>query len=256
MGATSEMHLQMRADEIVQMYDSDFSKKIGIYKITSPTGKIYIGQSIDIKRRFLDYKGLKCINQRRLYNSFIKYGIDNHFFEIVKECSTDKLNFFERQIQEEYKCIDKNGLNCSYTKTNDLSGKMSECSKIKMSISQTGKKLTEETKSKMSVSKKGVKKPLRSENHKLNISKSKIGNDYMLGKKHSISSKNKMSNSLIGRKFTNEHLTKLRKRIINTVTGDVFYGVKSLAEFLNVKEVTLCHQLNGTRTNKTIYQYE
>lgn len=27
MGATSEMHLQMRADEIVQMYDSSFTKK-------------------------------------------------------------------------------------------------------------------------------------------------------------------------------------------------------------------------------------
>jgi len=27
MGATSEMHLQMRADEIVQMYDSTFTKK-------------------------------------------------------------------------------------------------------------------------------------------------------------------------------------------------------------------------------------
>ena len=31
---------------------------IGIYKITSPTGKIYIGQSINLKRRFRDYKKL------------------------------------------------------------------------------------------------------------------------------------------------------------------------------------------------------
>jgi phosphoglycerate dehydrogenase-like enzyme len=30
MGATSEMHLQMRADEIVQMYDSTFTKKEAI----------------------------------------------------------------------------------------------------------------------------------------------------------------------------------------------------------------------------------
>jgi hypothetical protein len=28
---------------------------IGIYKITSPTDKIYIGQSIDIDKRKLDY---------------------------------------------------------------------------------------------------------------------------------------------------------------------------------------------------------
>ncbi len=31
---------------------------IGIYKITNPEGKIYIGQSIDIDRRFKEYKRL------------------------------------------------------------------------------------------------------------------------------------------------------------------------------------------------------
>jgi hypothetical protein len=32
------------------------SKICGIYKITSPSGKVYIGQSVDIKRRFTTYK--------------------------------------------------------------------------------------------------------------------------------------------------------------------------------------------------------
>ena len=53
---------------------------IGIYKITSPTNKIYIGQSIDIENRFTKYKSLDCKNQVRLYNSLKKYGFDKHKF--------------------------------------------------------------------------------------------------------------------------------------------------------------------------------
>ena len=56
---------------------------IGIYKITSPLGYIYIGQSINIDYRFNVYKKLKCKSQLRIYNSFVKYGVDNHIFEII-----------------------------------------------------------------------------------------------------------------------------------------------------------------------------
>ena len=52
--------------------------KIGIYKITSPSNKIYIGQSINIERRFKEYKTLKnCKFQ--IFKKFIKNwksGID------------------------------------------------------------------------------------------------------------------------------------------------------------------------------------
>lgn len=44
---------------------------IGIYKITSPSGKIYIGQSINIEKRWEKYqKYIENIkNQIKLYNS-------------------------------------------------------------------------------------------------------------------------------------------------------------------------------------------
>jgi len=60
---------------------------IGIYKITNPKGKIYIGQSINIKRRFNEYKRLNCSQQPKIYNSLLKYGSDNHKFEIIEEFS-------------------------------------------------------------------------------------------------------------------------------------------------------------------------
>lgn len=53
---------------------------IGIYKITSPSGKIYIGQSVDIHRRWLDYKRAKYNRSYKLYCSFKKHGVLNHIF--------------------------------------------------------------------------------------------------------------------------------------------------------------------------------
>jgi hypothetical protein len=71
---------------------------IGIYKITSPSNKIYIGQSLNIKRRFKHYSNLNGIkSQSKIYHSLKKYGYENHIFEIIEECSVDELN-----VREEY----------------------------------------------------------------------------------------------------------------------------------------------------------
>lgn len=59
---------------------------IGIYKITSPSGKVYIGQSWNVEKRWKSYKYLSNNKlQVHIYNSICKYGVDNHKFSIVKE---------------------------------------------------------------------------------------------------------------------------------------------------------------------------
>lgn len=58
-------------------------KYVCIYKITNPKGKIYIGQTVDVARRFDCYKQLKCKNQLKIYNSLKKYGVKNHKFEVL-----------------------------------------------------------------------------------------------------------------------------------------------------------------------------
>jgi len=67
-------------------------KIIGIYKITNPNGKIYIGQSINIKKRKGCYKRNQIPKQPRICNSIKKYGFENHIFEVIEECSIDQLN--------------------------------------------------------------------------------------------------------------------------------------------------------------------
>lgn len=64
---------------------------IGVYKITNPNGKIYIGQSTDIEKRFNRYINLNCKGQPKLYNSLKKYGWENHQKEILEECNTSEL---------------------------------------------------------------------------------------------------------------------------------------------------------------------
>lgn len=109
---------------------------IGIYKITSPKKRVYIGQSIDIEKRFKSYSKLNCKGQVILYASFLKYGVESHKFEILCECEEKELNEKERYYQDLYSAISKNGLNCTLTKTNDRSGRISEHTKKKMSEAQ------------------------------------------------------------------------------------------------------------------------
>jgi len=55
----------------------------GIYKITSPSGKIYIGQSSNIERRMVEHKYRSKSKNLKLYSSLRKYGIDNHKIEVL-----------------------------------------------------------------------------------------------------------------------------------------------------------------------------
>jgi group I intron endonuclease len=88
---------------------------IGIYKITSPSGKVYIGQSKALEKRKAEYIRLECKGQPRLYNSIIKYGFTAHTYEIVEECLFEELNIRERYWQDFYDVIGENGLNCILT---------------------------------------------------------------------------------------------------------------------------------------------
>jgi group I intron endonuclease len=63
--------------------------KVGIYKITSPSGKVYIGQSWDIERRWRDHKKSKWEKSRKLYSSFTSHGFEKHLFEIIHELPND-----------------------------------------------------------------------------------------------------------------------------------------------------------------------
>jgi group I intron endonuclease len=73
---------------------------IGIYKIENKiNGKVYIGQSGNIKERWYNHKSELKHNRhcnRYLQSACNKYGLDNFEFSIIEECSMDIID--EREI--------------------------------------------------------------------------------------------------------------------------------------------------------------
>lgn len=147
-------------------------KICGIYKITSPTNKIYIGQSIDITKRWQKYYNLNCKQQPKIFSSLLKYGVCNHKFEIICQCDESELNNLEKYYIDLYKTFNTtHGLNLlDGGKTN----KISDETRLKMSLSKIGKSrvITKEHREKLSKAKKGLQ---FSDKHKENLSKSSIG---------------------------------------------------------------------------------
>jgi len=140
---------------------------IGIYKITSPSNRVYIGQSIDIERRFRHYKRMACKEQVKIYNSFLKYGVDAHAFEVLELCDTEDLNNRERYYQDLYDSVN-NGLNLLYVKSAHFNGGHSEESKKKISDSLKGKTFTDEHKYKIGLSNsRRIISPETKEKHRL-----------------------------------------------------------------------------------------
>lgn len=81
-------------------------KVCGIYKITSPTGRVYIGQSKDVHKRKWAYRGEDSRKQPLVYASVQKHGWDNHTHEVVEELPSDVAILDEREIYwiDLYKC--------------------------------------------------------------------------------------------------------------------------------------------------------
>ena len=245
---------------------------IGIYKITSPSGKVYIGQSIQLDMRIKTYKSLECKSQPRLYNSLVKYGPDKHNFEIIEECEVSELNDKERYYQDIFECIGKNGLNCKLTTSKDKSGFISEETKDKISKSNLGKKMSIESivKSKLGLKRRyenGYINPRLGSNHteeaktKLSISKT--------GKKLSDFHKEKIRLSLLGskrlagRKLSDSHklnckinATKYKSKIVLDLSNGVYYdSAKDLSDISKIPHSTLRSKLNGCSNNNTNYIY-
>lgn len=129
---------------------------VGIYKIQSPSGRVYIGQSINMCARKSKYRRIQCHGQRYLFSSLSKYGFESHTFEIIhplpKDTTQEVLNAYECLYMDLYKSCGIKLLNIRHGGHN---GKQSPESIEKSRIANTGRKASAETKIKMSISGKG-----------------------------------------------------------------------------------------------------
>lgn len=248
----------------------------GIYKITSPSGKVYIGQSKDIRKRFLKYHSIENTGEQpAISRSFKKYGVDNHIFEVIEECIFEDLNIRERYWQDYYNVL-KDGLNCVLTETDELPKVVFQETRDKIGFGNKGKIISEETRLKISTSTKGEK------NSKFGVPKTieqreKISKT-LTGRKLSEETKQKMSESrkgvkhfLYGKKMPLEQIAKkiktqkanykpenhgMAKKVVNVETGEIFDCAVSAALTINMKPERLTARLRGDVINNTNFKYD
>lgn len=250
---------------------------IGIYKITSPSGKIYIGQSRNIEKRFKTYNLLWCKPQRFLYNSFLKHGVKNHKFEIIEVCSVELLDEREIYYVNLYDTFNSNhGLNLK--EGGGSNAKLSENTKLKLREINLGRKHTDNTKLKMSEHWKirrliPVKEETRLKNrlrmlgnkrtlgkitkNETKIKLSKVG----MGNKrdpHTIETKKLLSSIHKGKKLNKETIDKMIKaknrKIIDTKTGIVYASAKLASIAAGYSDAAFRRIIRGERNNNTTFK--
>jgi group I intron endonuclease len=157
-------------------------KIVGIYKIISPTGKVYIGQSRDIRIRHNQYKNLRCREQRKLFNSLSKYTFTSHQFIIVHQLPNDVeqiiLDTYEQLYMDMYRDARIELLNL---KEAGSKGKVSEETRQILRKANIGKTHSPEAREKL---------------RQANIGRRGKG---MYAKKHSAKSRKRMSEKAKGR---------------------------------------------------------
>lgn len=202
------------------------SKLIGIYKITSPSGKIYIGQSANIKERISYYKNYRCNRQPKLYASLKKYGFENHRIEIIHLLPSDAeynvLIEYEILYIECYRLCGADMLNLTIggeglkNPSDSTREKLRQASKGKTFSEESRKKglavrvangVSKETREKRSKSLMGRASPMKGKKHNPESCK-KIG-DIWRGKKQSRDHAEKRAKVWIGRKHTEESKHKM-----------------------------------------------
>lgn len=222
-------------------------KICGIYKITSPTNKVYIGESVDITRRFKSYNNLQCKNQKKLYSSLIKHGVIFHTFEIIEHCAIEELKVKERYWQDYYNVIEKNGLNLKLTETSEKKQVHSEETLFKMrgvNNSQWGKKRPD-------IALRNKKNILKGEKHPNFGKKGELCSNF--GKKWS--EEKKLKQSMLFKEMYKSIQGSKAKIILCFTTGIFYNTVEECAKVHNIKTSTLRSRLNGNLKNNTQFNY-
>lgn len=82
---------------------------VGIYKITNKlNNKIYIGQSVNIEKRWSAHRTRPFNENANQYSSLLykairKYGLQNFTFEVIEECIPSQLDEKEKYYIQKYK---------------------------------------------------------------------------------------------------------------------------------------------------------
>lgn len=120
-----------------------------IYKVTNiRNGKVYIGQTINFRKRLSDYMNAhKKHGNKNIYSVIKEEGTENFTIEIIKRCSQKKLDYYENFYINQYKSYESE---YGYNILKSNIGGNSRESRKRKSLSHVGLKESNETKKKKS----------------------------------------------------------------------------------------------------------
>ena len=217
----------------------------GIYKFTNKlTKEIYVGQSINLAKRFLKYFTLSYLKSREslvMSRALIKYGYSNFSLEILEYCEianlTEREQFYIDKLNPNYNTLKIAGSSSGYKHTEETKNKISQSLKgvyVAEKAYWYGRSISEETKKLMSLKRSGELNPL-------------------YGKFHSEQSKELMRQKALGRKYTEE--TKLlmstkRGNPVNIYEKCSSEGFKLIGSFVSARRAGKFLGMSGSTVNR------
>lgn len=225
---------------------------IGIYRITNTVnGKSYIGQSIDIKRRFLDHRCISHEGNIHLRYALKKYGKSAFKYEVIEECAVSELDererYYIKTLNPEYNILP--GGQASHRRLpEEVKARISEKTKAQWRA-KTDEERDKIIKNNLIGPAKGhaVSAETREKLRKANF-----------GKKQSEETIEKRKNTFIAKKqngyvqTNNGH----KKKILCVETGVVYNSVKEAAFSIGANPSSISHHLKGAQKSVKNFHFE
>lgn len=147
-------------------------------------GKMYVGQTVNFKKRIREHKREMLIFDDHFHRALKKYGWSNFHFSTLDTCygSADDLNILEIFYIEKLVTY-YHGYNSTHGGGGIHGHKHTEATRQKISQKAKGRKKSKAHCENLSKAHLGLKRPPRTEEHKKNIAKAKMGDkNPMFGK--------------------------------------------------------------------------
>lgn len=199
---------------------------IGVYKISNIiNNKVYIGQSVDIQRRFSEHIRMldnKCHYNKHLQASYNKYGKDVFLYEVLCVCDATELDAIEVFFINYY-----NSMN-------------SECGYNKESGGSINKSVSTETREKQRINNSGSRNPFYGKKHtKEHIEKIR---ELSSLHRHSEATKQKISENHADISGQNNPRS---RSIYCSELNEYFWGAQAAEDKYGISRNNICSCLKG-----------
>jgi group I intron endonuclease len=237
----------------------DNKKKSGIYKWTNKlTNDIYIGQSIDLYKRFMKYFNLSYLKNREtlvISRALIKYGYSNFSLEILEYCDiadlTKREQYYFDKVNPRYNILKIAGSYLGHKHTEETKSQISKSLKgiyVKEKSALYGRTHSEETNALMSLKKSNINNPLFSKTHTEETKE--LMRQKALGRKHSEETLLKMSASRGYHVYIHEKCDSEGFKLIGS-----FVSIRRAAKFLDISSNTITRYINSGEIFKDKYKF-